>query len=120
VLARAGEPTTARSLRRWARQFLAGLHLPPAERYAAWVGYAPPPRASGCTARPLRAQVTGAGRSPVATAFAEPGFGDMVQRAGYADLRGFLPENVLRGSDRMSMAHALEVRVPYCDRCWSS
>ena len=34
TLARAGEPTTARSLRRWARQFLAGLRLPPAERYA--------------------------------------------------------------------------------------
>jgi asparagine synthase (glutamine-hydrolysing) len=38
-----------------------------------------------------------------------------VERAAYADLHGFLPENVLRGSDRMSMAHGLELRVPLCD-----
>jgi asparagine synthase (glutamine-hydrolysing) len=31
------------------------------------------------------------------------------------DLKSFLPNNLLRYSDRMSMAHALEVRVPYCD-----
>ncbi len=117
VLARAGEPTTARSLRRWARQFLAGLRLPPAERYAAWVGYAPLEARAQLYSPALRERLLGAPRrSAVAMAFAEPDLGDMVQRAGYADLRGFLAENVLRGSDRMSMAHALEVRVPYCDR----
>ena len=115
ALARAGEPTTARSLRRWARKFLAGLQLPPAERYATWVGYAPAEARARLYSPALRARMT-ARPSSVALAFAEPGFGDMVQRAGYADLRGFLTENVLRGSDRMSMAHALEVRVPYCDR----
>ena len=117
VLARAGEPTTARSLRRWARQFLEGCRLPPPERYAAWVGYAPPAVRDRLYTASTRAQVHAAGRlAPVAAAFVEPVLGDMVQRAGYADLRGFLPENVLRGSDRMSMAHALEVRVPFCDR----
>ncbi len=117
VLARAGEPTTARSLRRWARQFLEGCQLAPPDRYAAWVGYAPPAARDRLYTADTRARVAAAGRlrSPVASAFAEPGFGDMVQRAGYADLRGFLAENVLRGSDRMSMAHGLEVRVPYCD-----
>ena len=116
VLARAGEPTTARSLRRWARQFLEGCELPPAQRYAAWVGYAPPAARDRLYTAATRARLAG-GRiaSPVAAAFAEPVFGDMVQRAGYADLRGFLAENVLRGSDRMSMAHGLEVRVPFCD-----
>jgi len=117
LLARAGEPTTARSLRRWARQFLAGCELPPAERYATWVGYAPPAARDRLYTASTRARVRAAGRlaSPVAAAFAEPVLGDMVQRAGYADLRGFLAENVLRGSDRMSMAHGLEVRVPFCD-----
>ena len=36
-------------------------------------------------------------------------------RSIYADLQGFLPENVLRYTDRMSMAHSLEVRVPFAD-----
>ncbi|MGA2449156.1 MAG: asparagine synthase (glutamine-hydrolyzing) [Polyangiaceae bacterium] len=31
------------------------------------------------------------------------------------DVESFLPCNVLAYGDRMSMAHALEVRVPYCD-----
>ncbi len=117
VLARAGEPTTARSLRRWARQFLEGCRLPPPDRYATWVGYAPPAARDRLYTASTRARVHASGRmtSPVAAAFAEPVLGDMVQRAGYADLRGFLAENVLRGSDRMSMAHGLEVRVPFCD-----
>lgn len=117
ALALAGEPTTARSLRRWARQFLAGLDLPPPERYAAWVGVAAPAERDRLYTAATRAAVHAAGRvTPVADAFSAPAHGDLVQRAAYADLRGFLPENVLRGSDRMSMAHALEVRVPFCDR----
>jgi asparagine synthase (glutamine-hydrolysing) len=41
--------------------------------------------------------------------------GDFVDRANYVDLKSFLPHNLLRYTDRMSMAHALEVRVPFCD-----
>jgi asparagine synthase (glutamine-hydrolysing) len=41
--------------------------------------------------------------------------GNFVDRANYVDLKSFLPNNLLRYTDRMSMAHALEVRVPYCD-----
>jgi asparagine synthase (glutamine-hydrolysing) len=35
--------------------------------------------------------------------------------ASLIDVESFLPCNVLAYGDRMSMAHALEVRVPYCD-----
>jgi asparagine synthase (glutamine-hydrolysing) len=35
--------------------------------------------------------------------------------ASLVDIESFLPCNVLAYGDRMSMAHALEVRVPYCD-----
>lgn len=51
----------------------------------------------------------------ISAAFDRPVFGDMIARAWYADIHGFLPENVLRCTDRMSMAHGLEVRVPFCD-----
>ncbi|MCA9651177.1 MAG: asparagine synthase (glutamine-hydrolyzing) [Myxococcales bacterium] len=110
------EHSTARSYRRWARQFLAGLRLPDAERYAAWVAYARPPERDRLLSASLRRRLDEAGRvDPVVEHFARPARADLVERAAYADLHGFLPENVLRGSDRMSMAHGLELRVPFCD-----
>jgi asparagine synthase (glutamine-hydrolysing) len=39
-----------------------------------------------------------------------------VQRAQYADLKIYLPNDVLVKVDRMSMAHGLEVRCPLLDR----
>lgn len=39
-----------------------------------------------------------------------------VQRAQYADLKGYLPNDVLVKVDRMSMLHGLEVRCPLLDR----
>lgn len=110
------EQATARSYRRWARQFLAGLRLPAAERYGAWVAYARLPERDRLLAPALLEQLRDRPRAnPVAEAFDHPAHGGLLERAAYADLHGFLPENVLRGSDRMSMAHGLELREPLCD-----
>jgi asparagine synthase (glutamine-hydrolysing) len=40
---------------------------------------------------------------------------DPVQKAQYADLKVYLPNDVLVKVDRMSMAHALEIRCPLLD-----
>ncbi len=40
----------------------------------------------------------------------------MLQRAMYADLKVYLPNDVLVKVDRMSMLHGLEVRAPLLDR----
>lgn len=110
------EAAVARSYRRWARQFLAGAALDSAERYATWVGYMGAAERDALYTDELAARVREGGRAtPVADAFRAPRSGDAVERAAYADLHGFLPENVLRGSDRMSMAWGLELRVPLVD-----
>ncbi|HFE46065.1 MAG TPA: asparagine synthase (glutamine-hydrolyzing) [Nannocystis exedens] len=116
ALAASGEATVARSYRRWARSFIDGCRSPAAERYAGWVGYLSTAERDQLLTPSFRARVRTEGRlCPVEDAFRHPLRGDLVARSTYADLHGFLPENVLRSSDRMSMAHGLEVRVPLCD-----
>ncbi len=40
---------------------------------------------------------------------------DSLNRAFYCDIKTYLPEDILAVTDRMSMQHALEVRVPFLD-----
>ena len=40
---------------------------------------------------------------------------DSLNRALYCDIKTYLPDDILTVTDRMSMYHALEVRVPYVD-----
>lgn len=116
LVGRGSETPRARAYRRWARQFLAGAQLEPAERYATWVAYGRAAERDRLFSASMRERVAASGRvDPVRAHFNAPAEGDLVERAAYADLHGFLPENVLRGSDRMSMAHGLELRVPFCD-----
>jgi asparagine synthase (glutamine-hydrolysing) len=43
------------------------------------------------------------------------GDADSLDRAFYCDIKTYLPEDILAVTDRMSMLHALEVRVPFLD-----
>jgi len=58
--------------------------------------------------------------SPVYEAVTEPYLrcpsADLVQRAEYADLKVYMPNDPLVKVDRMAMAHGLEVRCPLLDR----
>jgi asparagine synthase (glutamine-hydrolysing) len=40
---------------------------------------------------------------------------DPTDRAMGVDLQSYLPDDLLRMGDRMSMVHSLELRVPFCD-----
>jgi asparagine synthase (glutamine-hydrolysing) len=74
----------------------------------------------GATRRLLGLRGDRADNSPVFTAITDvyrrPDTSDDVQRAQYADLNVYMPNDPLVKVDRMSMAHSLEVRSPFLDR----
>jgi asparagine synthase (glutamine-hydrolysing) len=98
------------------REFLEGCGQPLEEMYLGWTGY---------YARPARQALYG---EALAGALRDYDAGDFLRglwrqaqpldpldRLAYVDLKSFLCSNILECSDRMSMAHALELRSPFLD-----
>lgn len=110
------ESTHGRHAWRRLREFAAGSLLPEADRYAAWVGYyGLQDRAALYTAHTRAAVGAHDGLGTIRDAYAACPSSDPAARAMHTDLQTFLPNNVLQYGDRMSMAHGLEVRVPFSD-----
>jgi asparagine synthase (glutamine-hydrolysing) len=94
-----------------AKRFVRAAHLPPLERHHGWKEIFAPD---------LRAELTGRrnGSDPVSllrAVFAETGGADLLARLQDVDERIYLVDDLLVKTDRASMAHSLEARVPFCD-----
>ncbi|MDX2039794.1 MAG: asparagine synthase (glutamine-hydrolyzing) [Acidobacteriota bacterium] len=96
-----------------ARALLAGLDSDPARQYLKWVYYLDEERKAKLFAetnhklashRVLQNHLAGI-----------PAGWDDGNRFSYLDVETFLPDNLLEYSDKMSMAWALELRVPFLD-----
>src|SRR5262245_9266694 len=94
-----------------AKRFARGAHLPPLERHHAWKEIFSPE---------ARAQLTGRRNEfdPVdlyRERFAETEGAELLARLQDVDLGIYLVDDLLVKTDRSSMAHSLETRVPYLD-----
>lgn len=103
------ESTSGRHGLRRAREFLTSAGLPDAAMYASWVEYFDPAERQallGLTARPDR---------PVERLYAQALSPEPLDSMQQTDLESFLPGNLLAYGDAMSMAVALELRLPFLD-----
>ena len=105
-------PTSKVSLDYKAKRFDRGARLPPLERHHAWKEIFSARRGPPCSARAIR---LGPGR-PLRERYAETAGAEPLARLQDLDLGIYLVDDLLVKTDRSSMAHSLELRVPFLDQ----
>lgn len=99
----------------WVRRFVTGAHRALPERYVGWTRFFDE-RELGALATPALREHWDADVEVVhRSAFAARGHRDALDGVFRIDLQTYLPDDLLVMADRMSMAHSLELRAPFCD-----
>jgi len=111
----ARESEASRSVVGWARRFVASAAEPMPGRYLRWTRFFADDDLGRLATPALRAAWPGAVDGDARAAFAAHGHADPVDGAFRIDLATYLPDDLLVMADRMSMAHSLELRAPFCD-----
>jgi asparagine synthase (glutamine-hydrolysing) len=116
VIRRLPEPARGGDRVDHAKRFSAGVPRSPAERYLGFVSTAAAGERRQLLSPDIGRRIDfGATGRIITDPYERCGAPDEVSRALYADMKTYLPEDILALSDRLSMWHSLEVRVPLVD-----
>jgi asparagine synthase (glutamine-hydrolysing) len=97
------------------RRFVRSVELPMPERYIDWTRFFSDAALAALATPALRARWSLPVEDTHHAAYAARGHDDPVDGAFRIDLATYLPNDLLVMADRMSMAHSLELRAPFCD-----
>ncbi|MGR3319001.1 MAG: asparagine synthase (glutamine-hydrolyzing) [Candidatus Anammoxibacter sp.] len=134
------ESSNGKHIGRRVRQFINGTFLSPEDRYMTWVSvfndelkdelFSDTPSSNKWaknqdiwdqpflldSIKPVNPSCFNGGNMPYIQKYlVNPDISNIHNRVFYTDIKTYLPNNQLEYVDKMSMAHALEVRVPFCD-----
>jgi len=99
-----------------AKRFASAALLSPAKRYLDFVSTLAAPDRRRLFAAPVADEIDfGATDRIITDLYERCDASDELGRALYVDIKTYLPEDILALSDRLSMWHSLEVRVPLVD-----
>lgn len=98
------------------KRFIDGMPLPASERYIRFLSFMDRGAKSFFFSRDAQGRIDQSqSHEELEAVYRRPDTREEVNRAYYLDFMTYLPEDVLALTDRMSMWHSLEVRVPFLD-----
>jgi asparagine synthase (glutamine-hydrolysing) len=109
------ESEASRNWGDWVRRFVNGAARPLPDRYIGWTRFFDELDLTRLATPALRKEWTADVERIHRGAFAAHGHADPMDGVFRIDLSTYLPEDLLVLADRMSMAHSLEMRAPFCD-----
>ncbi|MFA5027176.1 MAG: asparagine synthase C-terminal domain-containing protein, partial [Candidatus Methylomirabilota bacterium] len=110
-----GETDASRNLGDWVRRFVDGSSRPMPDRYIRWTRFFGETDLERLVTPEIRSHWVSDIEAAHRSAYARHGHNDPVDGAFRIDLATYLADDLLTMADRMSMAHSLELRAPFCD-----